>query len=60
MLSQTGSITINTPKLIIKNNGIISLNNRGIGNSGNLTINTEQLVLDNQKTCPKICIQLCD
>ncbi|WP_186376066.1 filamentous hemagglutinin N-terminal domain-containing protein [Hyella patelloides] len=46
----SGSITINTPKLTIKNNGIISLNNRGIGNSGNLTINTEQLVLDNQSS----------
>ncbi len=42
----SGSLTINTPKLQIDNGGRVTVNNQGLGNGGNLNISANSLRLD--------------
>ncbi|MCJ8280551.1 MAG: hypothetical protein MJK14_11770, partial [Rivularia sp. ALOHA_DT_140] len=43
-----GDITINTPRLNLEDNGLITVRNDGTGNAGKLTINTESISANNQ------------
>jgi filamentous hemagglutinin family protein len=43
----SGSIMLNTPRLMIKDNALVTVSHTGIGNAGNLTINSSVLVLNN-------------
>ncbi|MGL5079528.1 MAG: hypothetical protein ACRDBG_27330, partial [Waterburya sp.] len=45
-ISQSGNLTINTPKLTIFNEGTVSVENEGTGNAGTLSINAEDINLD--------------
>ncbi|MGL6338705.1 MAG: filamentous hemagglutinin N-terminal domain-containing protein, partial [Waterburya sp.] len=45
-ISQSGNLTINTPKLTIFNEGTVSVENEGIGDAGTLSINAEDINLD--------------
>lgn len=44
----TGSITLNTDKLIIKDNAALSADTYGQGNAGNVTVNAKQIDLSNE------------
>ena len=44
----SGSLIINTPSLIITDNGVVGVSNQGLGNSGNLEINTDKIFLDKE------------
>ena len=46
-ISNSGNLNIQTAKLNISNNAIISVINLGTGNAGNLQINAEQVFLNN-------------
>lgn len=43
-----GSITINTPRLNLEDNGSITVRNDGTGDAGNLIINAESIFVNNQ------------
>ncbi|MBD2329179.1 filamentous hemagglutinin N-terminal domain-containing protein [Alkalinema sp. FACHB-956] len=42
----TGELTLNTEKLIIRNQGMVNVYHRGIGNAGQLNIQANQIILD--------------
>ncbi|BAY82145.1 filamentous hemagglutinin family outer membrane protein [Calothrix parasitica NIES-267] len=44
----SGNLIINTPSLIVTDNGIVGVSNDGLGNSGDLEINTNQIFLDKE------------
>ena len=43
----SGSITINTPRLNVTNGGLIAVRNQGTGNAGELKISANQITLEN-------------
>ena len=42
----SGSVTINTPRLSISDGATVSVNNEGIGNAGTLRVNANSIVVD--------------
>ena len=44
----SGDLTINTPKLVVKDGAFISVQNQGFGNGGILEINAKSILLDTQ------------
>ena len=44
----SGDLTINTPKLVVKDGALVSVRNDGFGNGGILEINANSINLDNQ------------
>jgi filamentous hemagglutinin family protein len=42
----SGNISLNTPRLVIKNGGIIAVRNVGLGNAGNISINSPEIIVD--------------
>ncbi|MGB3654210.1 MAG: filamentous hemagglutinin N-terminal domain-containing protein [Rivularia sp. (in: cyanobacteria)] len=44
----SGSVTINTPELRIKNGGLINLVSEGLGKSGSVEVNANSVILDNE------------
>ena len=44
----SGNITLNTPRLIINDAGIVSVSNEGLGDSGSLQINSNQIVINTE------------
>ncbi|NER21400.1 MAG: filamentous hemagglutinin N-terminal domain-containing protein, partial [Symploca sp. SIO1C2] len=44
----SGTMTINTPKLIVFEQGRVGVDNQGFGNAGELNINAEQILLDTE------------
>ena len=44
----SGSVTINTPELRIKNGGLINFISEGLGKSGSVEINADSIILDNE------------
>jgi len=43
-----GSIMINTPRLIVRDRGLVNATNGGEGNPGQITINADQILVSNQ------------
>ncbi|MDY6896831.1 MAG: filamentous hemagglutinin N-terminal domain-containing protein [Cyanobacteriota bacterium] len=44
----SGSVTINTPKLRIENGGLINLISEGLGKSGTVEVNADSIILNNE------------
>lgn len=48
--SNSGSVSVNTEQLIVRDGAQIAVNNEGTGKGGELKINTRSMLLDNPKT----------
>ncbi|MBU7583825.1 MAG: S-layer family protein [Nostoc sp. TH1S01] len=48
LTANAGSVSINTPKLILTDSGTVSVTSQGTGNAGNLQITADQIQLKNQ------------
>ncbi|MDZ8260533.1 S-layer family protein [Nostoc sp. ChiQUE01b] len=47
-IGASGTLTINTPRLIVTASGLVSVKNDGTGNAGNLVVNANTILLDRQ------------
>ncbi len=47
LTGNSGSVTINTPKLSVLNGGLVGVNNQGTGSAGTLNINAGSIFLNN-------------